>query len=636
MGALGILGGSGTVGIIDNSLGGVVSPGSSPGILTSSNVVFSGASSDFTVELAGPAAGSGYDQLNVRGTNTLGGATLNVTAGFGLSNAPAAGDTFTILNNDAAEAITGTFAGLANGATFTADSLNFRINYNGGTGNDVVLTLTNVAAAEAGSLVSSGNGNATIDPNECNLISVVVSNKTASAMTGISAKLVSLTPGASVVQPFANYPDIPGNARRTNVSAFQLSTTTNFVCGQNVQLQLVLQTTSHNSFAIPVVLNSGTPGSPVAFTNSTPLAIPDGGLLNSTLLVSGLTAPVGKVTVRLFLTHPQDQDMDVTLEAPDGTIVELTTDNGGSSANYGTSCAAGTTFDDAAGTAITAGAAPFSGTFRPEGKLSDFRGRDANGTWTLHFADDNFNGFAGSIQCWSINVSPATCAVGNGACELCPDVTIAGALGTGSPTLSDRLTRGGAGSASACGAGNGCPGAFGGDGAFYEAYPFRNGRSNACITVTLSSAIADVFSAAYLGSLNPSDTCINYLADSGASTFDNGALPTTYSFDVAANAVFVVEVNTIFGATGPYTLQVSGGDCRPALNVTALPGNKALLDWTTAAAGYGLESTNALVNGGSPLWPPISTVPTVINGRFHVTNNITPSNQFYHLRKQLP
>ena len=170
-----------------------------------------------------------------------------------------------------------------------------------------------------------------------------------------------------------------------------------------------------------------------------------------------------------------------------------------------------------------------------------------------------------------------------------------------------------------------------------EAYTFRNGPSTACITVTLSSTIADVFSAAYLNSFNPSDTCSNYLADCGSSTFFTGvSVPNTYSFKVSGNAIFVVEVNGIFGSSGPYTLQVSGGDCRPALNVTALPGNKALLDWTTAAVGYGLETTNVLVSGGSPFWTPIATVPVVINGRFNVTNNVTPSNQFYHLRKPLP
>ena len=90
------------------------------------------------------------------------------------------------------------------------------------------------------------------------------------------------------------------------------------------------------------------------------------------------------------------------------------------------------------------------------------------------------------------------------------------------------------------------------------------------------------------------------------------------------------------GDGGAYTLDVTGGDCRPELNITAIGGNQALLDWTTAAGGYQLESTNTLVTGGSPLWPPISTVPTVINSRFNVTNTLTPSNQFYHLRKPLP
>ena len=110
----------------------------------------------------------------------------------------------------------------------------------------------------------------------------------------------------------------------------------------------------------------------------------------------------------------------------------------------------------------------------------------------------------------------------------------------------------------------------------------------------------------------------------------------TYTFNVAANAVFVVTVNEIFTGGGPYRLYVTGGDCQPVLNVTALPGNKARLDWTTAAPGYGLESTNVLVTGGAPIWPAVTNVPVVINSRFNVTNNMTSTNQFYRLRKVLP
>ena len=65
----GTLGGSGTVG--DIVAAGTVSPGASPGTLTCSNLTFiySGTPGEYSVELTGPTPGTGYDQLNVTGTN---------------------------------------------------------------------------------------------------------------------------------------------------------------------------------------------------------------------------------------------------------------------------------------------------------------------------------------------------------------------------------------------------------------------------------------------------------------------------------------------------------------------------------------------------------------------------------------
>jgi autotransporter-associated beta strand protein len=140
---IGTLGGTGTVGTI--LCNGTLSPGASPGILTSSNLTFS-ATGDYLVELTGTTPGSGHDQVNVRGTNNLANATLNVTTSFPPSK-PSIGDQFVIINNDGAEAITGTFNGLPNNATFTVGDLGFRINYNGGDGNDVVLTVLNAPGA---------------------------------------------------------------------------------------------------------------------------------------------------------------------------------------------------------------------------------------------------------------------------------------------------------------------------------------------------------------------------------------------------------------------------------------------------------------------------------------------------------
>jgi len=629
----GTLGGSGTVGNITNITGGFVAPGASAAILTSSNVTFSGASSLFIVELNGTTPGSGYDQLNVRGTVALGGAPLNFAPGFSPLDSPSEGTQFTIINNDGADLVTGTFTGLANNAIRTVGGLQFRINY----GNDVVLTLANTALGFVSSALSAGNGDATIEPNECDLLNLVITNRSGGSVSNISATLLSKTPGVTVVQPSSAYPNLPANGRGTNSTPFQLSLAPAFVCGQNIDLLLSVVTGNKGTFSIPLVLNSGFAVLSVGFDNNGVKLIPDGGSTNSTVTVSGITAPIAKLTVSLNINHGADCDLDLFLQGPDGTIVELSSDNGGSGNNYGNSCAQRTTFDDDAATAITSGTAPFFGTFRPEGKLSDFRvksGADVNGTWTLLITDDTANAISGELDCWTLNVSPATCFPGSGVCELCPNVTLSGALGTNSAQQTARLVRDGV--LSTCGAPKACFGPTGTGTRSYDAYTFKNGPSNACITVALTAPFTDLFSAAYSGSFNPTNLCANYLADAGLST-DALLTPKSYSFNVAANATFVVIVNKVNpGDGGAYTVDVTGGDCRPALNVTALGGNKALLDWTTASAGFQLESTNALVTGGSPLWPPVTNVPVVINSRFNVTNTLTPSNQFYHLRKPLP
>jgi len=74
----------------------------------------------------------------VTGSVALNNAVLSLTLGY----TPAAGDSFVIVNNDGAYAVTGTFSGLPSGALITNGATIFRIAYNGGDGNDVTLTTT--------------------------------------------------------------------------------------------------------------------------------------------------------------------------------------------------------------------------------------------------------------------------------------------------------------------------------------------------------------------------------------------------------------------------------------------------------------------------------------------------------------
>ena len=127
----GSLGGTGVVGTItvSDTAAPTIAPGASPGVLTSSNVIFSPYTT-FEVDLPG-------DQLNVRGTVSLNKAILNLVQGLTLTN----GQTFTIINNDGTEPIQDRFAALPDGATIILGTNKLHITYTGGSGNDVVLSV---------------------------------------------------------------------------------------------------------------------------------------------------------------------------------------------------------------------------------------------------------------------------------------------------------------------------------------------------------------------------------------------------------------------------------------------------------------------------------------------------------------
>ncbi|MBN9348414.1 MAG: autotransporter-associated beta strand repeat-containing protein [Devosia sp.] len=145
------LAGDGSVGSVTVNSGGHVGPGSSPGSLATGNFTLNVGSS-YDVEIAGTAPGTQYDQIIVTGTVTLaGGLTVTLLNGF----TPTDGSSFTIIDNDGSDAVSGTFAGLGEGAFFTVEGAHYAITYSGGTGNDVVVTSINDAPTAADSTVGT-------------------------------------------------------------------------------------------------------------------------------------------------------------------------------------------------------------------------------------------------------------------------------------------------------------------------------------------------------------------------------------------------------------------------------------------------------------------------------------------------
>jgi hypothetical protein len=143
----GVLGGNGTVGDV-TSVGGTISPGHnpSPGVLTTSSLTLD-SNSTFAAVLDGTSPGNGttgYDQVVASEAVQLGGAALNASIGSGFT--PAVGDQLTIIQNNSGSPVSGTFAGLAEGAAVNVSGTLFQITYQGGPNHDnVVLTVMSVS-----------------------------------------------------------------------------------------------------------------------------------------------------------------------------------------------------------------------------------------------------------------------------------------------------------------------------------------------------------------------------------------------------------------------------------------------------------------------------------------------------------
>jgi hypothetical protein len=168
------------------------------------------ATATFAPDINGTTAGSLYDQLIVNGTVSLNG-TLAVNPSF----ASAGQQTFTIIDNDGADAVTGTFTGLAEGAIFQAGGKTFRISYVGGTGNDVTLTYLPGLYISADQTTAEGNtgthavtytvylsdlgsGNVTVNYATSNVTATAGSDYVAASGTltfsgGISTRTINVT-----------------------------------------------------------------------------------------------------------------------------------------------------------------------------------------------------------------------------------------------------------------------------------------------------------------------------------------------------------------------------------------------------------------------------------------------------------
>jgi len=158
---------------------------------------------------------------------------------------------------------------------------------------------------------------------------------------------------------------------------------------------------------IPIPPDSG-PGQPDTGGTNSPHTL-------SHITITGIdpTLLITHIAVQVRIDHTYDSDLQIQLIGPDGTTkVTLSQNEGSSGHNFGNGTTSSppitpTIFDDNGATPISAGSAPFVGTFTPETPLAVLNGISPNGTWTLDI-QDQFELDIGTLLTWSLDISAGT------------------------------------------------------------------------------------------------------------------------------------------------------------------------------------------------------------------------------------
>ena len=254
-------------------------------------------------------------------------------------------------------------------------------------------------------LTPAGDGDRFLEPGEAFTLGVKLKNVGSATATSVSGVLSSLDGKVSILQPNGAWPNIAVNGSASNTTLFQGKLRNSASCGEPVELQVALASNGGTT-NLPITVPTGSISRPRTFDSTdVPKAIPDNTPAGVTSVVNAVGGGrISSVDVTIgSITHTFDSDLQIELTSPDGTTVRLFDRNGSSGDNL-----TNTVFSDSASVAISAGAAPFTGSFIPAQPLSAFKGQHAGGTWTLTVRD-LAGADTGTLNNWGLSISRITC-----------------------------------------------------------------------------------------------------------------------------------------------------------------------------------------------------------------------------------
>jgi subtilisin-like proprotein convertase family protein len=169
----------------------------------------------------------------------------------------------------------------------------------------------------------------------------------------------------------------------------------------------VANTASDNNGGTYYAFSTGQNVNPSYPSASPPVPIPDNNATGASMSLSVPGQQDGARRQREGEHHPHlRRRLHHPAHSPVGAPIMLSNRRGGSGDNY-----TNTVFDDEATTPVSAGTAPFTGSFRPESPLSVLDGMNAAGTWTLKVVDQA-NVDVGTIDNWTLTLLYPSVACG--------------------------------------------------------------------------------------------------------------------------------------------------------------------------------------------------------------------------------
>jgi subtilisin-like proprotein convertase family protein len=239
----------------------------------------------------------------------------------------------------------------------------------------------------------------------------VISNVRVTVLTPQSARITWSTdePATSVVRYGPLAPPASTNSNPAMVATHSFTVTGLSGCSSYVfsvaSTDALGNTAEDNAAGAYHPFATGRYGTQTYSSSDTPVYIPDNNVNGG---FSTIVAPdvgiVQNMTVKVNITHPYVSDLDLRLNTPDPVMVTLVDRRGFEGDDF-----INTVFDNAAATPIAAGAAPFTGTFRPDAPLPSLVETNSAVSWQLGVVDHRA-GDEGFIKSWTLFLTvPVAC-----------------------------------------------------------------------------------------------------------------------------------------------------------------------------------------------------------------------------------